>query len=125
ENVRDLHHLGAGFGIHRHLHHHQFTVDILVGAKVLNFQNVHQLFELLDDLFQRRIIAAGDDGHAGGVGILGGAYIQGVNIIATASEQAGHAREHTEFVFHENRDCMSHNSHHRWGRKVTTTQKRV
>ena len=73
-------------------------------------QHVHQLVELLDDLLDGRVVAARDDRHAAGVGVVGGADVESVDVVAAPAEQSGDAREHAEFIFHQHRDCVSHNS---------------
>ena len=53
-------------------------------------------------------IAARHDGHARGVRVLRGRDVQGVDVVAAAAEQSGHAREHAELVLDQDRDGMSH-----------------
>ncbi len=101
ENIGHLHDLGARLGIDRHAHEHQLAVDEFRLAEVMHFEHVDQLVELLDDLVQGGVVAAGDDGHAGGVGVLGRGDVERVNVVAAAAKEAGHAREHAELVFHQ------------------------
>ena len=70
--------------------------------EIVHLDDIDQLVELLDDLVQRGVIAAGDDRHARGVGILRRPDVQRVDIIAAAAEKPGHAGEHAEFIFHQN-----------------------
>ena len=81
-------------GIHRHLHQHQFAVHVFALAEILHLDDVRQLVELLDDLFQRGLVAVRDDGHARDVfGSCVGRDVERVNVVAASAEQAGHARE--------------------------------
>ena len=54
------------------------------------------------------LVALGGDGHDRDAGVKGRAHVQGLDVEAAAAEQPGHAREHAELVFHENRDGVSH-----------------
>ena len=102
ENVRDLHHLGACLGVHRHLDQHQLAVHVFALVEILHLDDIRQLVELLDDLLQRGLVAVGDDGHARRLGVLRRADVEGVNVVAAAAEQPGHAREHAELVLDQN-----------------------
>jgi hypothetical protein len=102
ENVRDLHHLGARLGIHAiDLHEDQFAVHVFALAEILHLEHVRQLVELLDDLFERGVVAVRDDGHARMAGSCVGRDIERVNVVAAPAEKPGHAREHAELVFHQ------------------------
>ncbi len=84
---------------------------------MLHLDGVRQLVELLDDLFQRGIVAVRDDGHARQLRVVRRADVERVNVVAATAEKAGHPREHAELVLDQNRDGMTHKS--RWnGRKA-------
>src|ERR1043166_2630549 len=123
ENVRDLHHLGPRPGIHGNLYEHQFAVHVFAFVKILHFDRVGQLLELLDDLLDRRVIAARDDGHARSGRVLGGRDVERINVVTAPAEQARHAREHAELVFHEHRNRVSHKGPGFAGRRKLTTAK--
>ncbi len=80
---------------------HQFAIHVFAFAEVVDFDDVGQLVELFDDLFQRGVVAARDDGHARGGGVLRRGDVERVDVVATAAEQSGHARQHAEFVLHQ------------------------
>ena len=101
KNVGDLHHFRAGFGIDGDFDEDEFAIDVFAFAKVLDLEHVDQLVELLDDLLEGRVVAARDDGHAGGVRVVSGADVESIDIVAATAEQSGDAREHAEFVLHQ------------------------
>src|SRR5882724_1963461 len=89
EDISDLHDFGASFGIDGDFDEHQFAVHEFPFAKVLDLQDVRQFVQLLDDLFERGVIAARDNGHAGGGGIGSRGNVQGIDIVASTAEQPG------------------------------------
>ena len=80
----------------------QFAIHVFALAEILHLDGVGQFIELLDDLLQRRVVAARDDGHARRLGVLRRADIERVNVVTTPAEQARHTRQHAELVLHEN-----------------------
>jgi len=109
ENIGHLHDLGAGLGVDRDAHQNQFAINEIILPEIHHLQDVDQFVELFDDLIQGGVVAAGDDGHARGGGLLGGGDVEGFDIVAAAAEKAGDAREHAELVFHQHGYCMTHN----------------
>ena len=87
----------------------QFAVNELILPEIHDLEDVDQLVELFDNLIQGGVVAAGDDGHARGGGLLGGGDVERVDVVAAAAEKPGNAREHAEFVLHQHGYCMTHN----------------
>ena len=67
-------------------------------AEVLHVDDVRQFVELLDDLFQRCVVAAGGNRHARGLGVLRRPDVERVDVIAAATEKASDPREDPELV---------------------------
>jgi len=84
------------------LHEHQLAVHIFALAEILHLEHVRQLVELLDDLFQRGVVAGRDDGHARRGRVVRGRDVERVNVVAAPAEQPGHPREHAELVLNQN-----------------------
>jgi hypothetical protein len=61
--------------------------------------DIGQFIELLDDLFQGRLVAMRNNRHARKLGIIGRADVECVDVIAAPAEQTGDARQHAELVF--------------------------
>ena len=56
------------FDVALHAQEHEFAIHVFVVAEILHVDDVDQLVELLDDLLEHLVVAADDDGHAGGRG---------------------------------------------------------
>src|SRR5207247_3832598 len=111
ENICNLHDFSARFRVHRNFDQYQLAVHIFALAEINHLQHVHQLVELLDDLFQRRVVTARHDGHARRAGVLRRRDVERVDVVTASAEQSGDAREETELVFHHKGDGGSHNAY--------------
>ena len=101
EDVGHLHHLRTGLGIHPHPYHDQFTINILAVPKVLYLDRVDQLIQLLDDLVKCRVVATGDDRHAGHAWVVRWRDVEGVDVEPPAAKQPGNACQHAELVLNQ------------------------
>ena len=87
---------------------HQFALDVLAARHVLDADDVDQLLELIDDLQDHRLGAAGDQRQARDRRIVGGGDRQRLDVVATTGKHAGHARERAGLVLEQNADDVSH-----------------
>lgn len=108
EDGADLHDFGTGLGSGLDAAEDEFAIDVFFVAEVLDVDDIHELLELFVDLLEDFVIAADNDGHAGGAGIEGRAHVEGVDIEAASGEHAGHAGQNAEFVFNQNGKSMPH-----------------
>jgi hypothetical protein len=108
KDIANLHDFGTGGGGGLHPQQNQFPIDDVPVLEVVDFEDIDQLVELFDDLFQDLIVSDNHKGHAGDFIVLGGADVESIDIKATAAEKTGDSRENAEAVLDYNRDGMSH-----------------
>src|SRR5206468_6751843 len=77
---------------------HQVALDVIFGADVEDFHDGHELVQLLADLFQGRIIAVNDKGHAGQVRLFGFADGEAVDVEAPGRQHSRYVRENPGLV---------------------------
>ena len=102
EDIADLQNLGAGLRRHVDPHEHQFTVDELFVAEILDLDHIDELFGLLGHLLEDLVIAAHHDRHARERRIERRRDVERVDIETATAEHPGHAGQHAEAVFHQN-----------------------
>src|SRR5208282_1643580 len=100
--------LGARALVDRDLYDHHLAIDRLDVLEVGDFDHRDELVELLVDLLDDLIVAGGDqhdprDRRIERILVHG----QGLDVKAAARKQSGHACEHAEFVFNQNRYRMT------------------
>src|SRR3990170_577030 len=78
-----------------------FAFHILFLGEVGHLDDIDELVELLDDLFEDALIARSDDRHLRDRGIESGADRYGLDIEPPAAEQPGHPRQYAEFVLYQ------------------------
>src|SRR5207249_4964970 len=98
EDVANLHDFGPGLRVDADLDQHQLAIDIFAIAEILHLDHVHELVELLGDLFQHGVVALDHDGHPGGGRVLRRGDVEGVDIVAATAEQSRYAGQDTKFV---------------------------
>ena len=67
-------------------------------ADVGYLNDINQFMKLFGDLFNDGVIAAGDQGQAGDLGVQGLCHTKAFNVEATATEQACHPGEGAWFI---------------------------
>jgi hypothetical protein len=107
-NVTYLHHLRPALRVCVHPEHHEFAIDKLTVAKILDLNDVYQLAELAGYLFKNRIIAPDDDSHPRGRRIAGRRNIQTVYIESASAKHPSDAGKDTKPVLHQDRDRVTH-----------------
>lgn len=96
------HDLAAGLGGVADLNDHQFPLYRSIIGQQLYLLDIVKLFQLIDDLIPREIIAPEGDGQTGVTGVIGLLTGKGVDVEAPAHEQAGNTGYNTVFVLNIN-----------------------
>lgn len=108
KDIANLHDFGTGGGGGLHPQQNQFPIDDVPVLEIVDFEDIDQLVELFDDLFENLIVSDDHECHAGDFVVLSGADVQGVDIKAATAEKAGDSRKNAKAVLDYNRDGMSH-----------------
>src|SRR5262245_35996524 len=87
-----------------HLHEHQLALDGFARLVLEDLDHVHELVELLGDLFERLGLDVHDDRHARLAVPVGRPDGEGVDVEPARGEQSGHPREHARLVLDQHRD---------------------
>ena len=76
--------------------------------EILHLDHVDELVELARDLVQDAVVAHDHEGHARGVGTMGGADVERLDVESAPAEQTGDARQNAETVFDQDGDGVTH-----------------
>jgi len=109
EDVAYLHHFRPIRRVRIHAKHDQLTIDILTIPKILNFNDINELIELLCYLLKHGVIAAYNNRHPGCRRIIGGRDIQTIDVESASAEHSGDPGKDAELVFDQNRYRVTHN----------------
>src|SRR5690606_38552250 len=110
EDIRSTLHFFTFLADGTDLDQHQFALDERAFGQIDDLDDFDQAVQVLGDLLDHVIRAAGDDGHARQRGILGRRHGQRFDIVRTGREQTDHARQGARFVFQQYRNDMAHHS---------------
>src|SRR5215211_7943019 len=111
EQPDDLDQLASGLRRGPDLHQDQLAADRAL-LQFDDLEHLHQLVELLGDLFEHNVLDGHGQGDPGHVGVLGGADRQRLDVVAPPGDQAGHPGQYAGLVLHQDAERMSvHVSH--------------
>src|SRR5690606_4868170 len=82
---------------------HELALDGRRGVQLDDLQDVHQLVQLLGDLFEGQVGDVHHDRHPGDLRMLGDADREGLDVEAAPGEQRGDPGQDAGLVLHEHR----------------------
>src|SRR6185312_396856 len=86
----------------------ELTLEVLAGRHVLHAHDVHDFVELIDDLLDDRIRAAGDQREARDGRIVSGRNGERLDVVAPRGEESGDPAEGAGLVLQQDGDDVTH-----------------
>ena len=101
EHIGNHNQITALFLIRADLDQQKLSVYAFIGFEHFDVNYIHQLFQLLCDLFKNQIVPVTDNGHSGISRICRRTYCKTVNVIASAAEHSRHTAQHSGCIINQ------------------------